>query len=335
MANQKAIETFYFFKNNPQIIKKKLIKIFKNKNILIKEIKLLKDKLIINEQYKITALLTLENNLPDKIILEIHDNDDYLSRNLFALKELKKISGFKIAALYEFLPEFKTILREYIEGDFLIDIIFGKKINFNQTKEIVEKISQWLADLHNLKIKKSNKFLFKKLNQKIEKIILNRTIEFIKPNIEYLSPLIKKNLRILIKKTEAIEKKNKICLIHGDFQPANFIKKNNLFYFTDFDTMEIGNPLRDLGKFLFQLSYFLEETRSFLPQQINELEKLFITKYLNRRPTFNLKNYQSDLNIYKAQMIQYIILGKIWGERIPIHEEIKKLLNKQSLLLNL
>jgi len=104
MANQKAIENFYFLKNNPQKIQNELIKIFKNKNLLIKEIKLLKDKLIINEQYKITALLTLEKNSPDKIILEIHDNDDYFDRNLFALKELKKIKAFKTAALYGSMP---------------------------------------------------------------------------------------------------------------------------------------------------------------------------------------------------------------------------------------
>ncbi|TSC95457.1 MAG: hypothetical protein Athens101410_516 [Parcubacteria group bacterium Athens1014_10] len=335
MANQKAIEIFYFLKNNPQEIQKELIKIFKNKNLLIKEIKLLKDKLIINEQYKITALLTLEKNLPDKIILEIHDNEDYFDRNLFALKELKKIKKFKIAVLYGFLAKLKIIIREYIKGDFFVDILSKKNLNFNQTKKIIEKFSQWLADLHNLKIKKSNKFLFKKLNQKIEEIILNRTIEFIKPNIESLTPLIKRNLRVLIKKTETIEKKNKACLIHGDFQPANFIKKNNSFYLTDFDTMEIGNPLRDLGRFLFQLDYFLKENGIFSSRQINELENLFIINYFNQRPTFDKNGYQLDLDIYKAQMIQYVILGKIWGERVPVAKKIKQFLSKQSKLLNL
>jgi len=208
-------------------------------------------------------------------------------------------------------------------------------MGFNQIKKLAEKFAVWLADIHTFKTKKSDKFLFKKLNQKIEKIIMGRTVEFIKPNIKSLAPLIKKNLMVLIKKTEKIEKGNKNCLIHGDFQPANFIKKNNSFYLTDFDTMEIGSPLRDVGRFLFQLNYFLKEAGKFSSQQINELEELFIIKYFNRQPTLDLNNSRIDLNVYKAQMIQYIILGKMWGEKIPVAKKIKQLLNQQSKLLNL
>ena len=332
---KKAIENFYFLKNSPQKIQAKLVSIFKNKKISIKEIKLLKDKLIIDDQYKITALVTLGKNLPSKIILEIHDNGDYFARNLFALKEFKKIRQLKTAKLYGFLPELKIIIREYIEGDFLIGPFLKEGVNLNQIKKMIRKFAERLADIHNLKIKRSDKFLFKKLNQKVEKKILNRTIEFIKPNIKSLQSLIKKNLRALNKKTDSVEKGNKNCLIHGDYQLANFIQKNNSLYLTDFDTIEIGNPFRDLGRFLFQLTYFLKISKKSPPKKIKELENLFLESYLNYRPHFQISNFQVNLNLYKAQMIQYLILGKIWGERTPNHKEIKQLLNEQSKLLKI
>lgn len=329
----KAKSFFFVLQKEPSKIEEDLTKIFKNKNLEIKRVKLLKDKLIINEQHKIVALLSLKNNLQEKVILEIHDNSDYFQRNIFALKELGEFkSDIGPAKLFGEIQKSKIIVREHLRGDFFSDLIFKKALNLNRIFSLAKEMGSYLAFLHKLKF--SSKFLSKKLNKKIEKIILKRTIEFIKPNIKILAPQIEKNLKNLLKKMEELDERNRICLIHGDYQAASFILCPKKVFLMDFDTLEVGNPARDLGRFLFQISHLME-LAGYPRVGVKKTEEIFLKNYFKHRKLNLYPNFEQNINLHKAEMIQYFILGKIWGKKIANKKEIKNLLDCQTKLLNL
>jgi len=329
-----ALKILNFSKRNPSLLEEGLTSVFKNPELKVKEIKTLKEKLIIGKDYKITCLAGLEDNQPSKVIFQIHDNKDYFQRNLFSLKNLKT-TKVKPAEIYGIDEKLRIIYMEYLEGDFLYDLILKKKLNFIETRDFIKKAAGFLPFLHNFKFKEIPKFLSKRLNEKIEKIILNRTSEFVKPNIKSLKPILERNLKVLLEKMHYLEKINKKCLIHGDYQPANFIlSPTRKLRLLDFDTVEMGNPARDLGRFLVQLIQPLK-SHGLSDKKISEIEGLFLDTYfkLNKRKLY--PDFETNLNTYKAEMVQYMILGRIWEDKIPNPDEISELLNYQSNLLNL
>lgn len=330
----KALEISNFFKKNLPKLEENLNSIFKNRNLKVKEIRTLKEKLIIDKDYKITCLSLLKNNQPSKIIFQIHDNENYFQRNLFALENFNT-KDLKTAKIFGINKKWKIIYMEYLEGNFLYDLILKRKLNLKEILEFVEKSARFLSFLHNFKFKKVPKFLSKRLNKKIEKIILNRTLEFIKPNIESLRPISKINLNALFKKMYYLEKINKRCLIHGDYQPANFVlSPERKLRLLDFDTVEMGNPARDLGRFLAQLTQLLK-SNDYSEKEIKGVEDLFLETYLKLNKRKFYPDLKTNLNIHKAEMVQYMILDKIWGNKIPSPKEIKELLDYQTFLLNL
>ena len=330
----KALEISNFFKRNPGKLKEILTSIFKNRKLKIKKIETLKEKLIINSDYKITCLAVLENNQPSKIIFQIHDNEDYFQRNLFALKKFAT-KYLTPAQTYEIDENQKIIYMEYLEGDFVFDLILKGKLSRKEVFEFVKRAANFLCFLHNFKFRKIPNFLSKRLNRKIEKIILNRTIEFIKPNIQSFKPILERNLKFLLRKMNYLEEINRKCLIHGDYQPANFVlspsKKLRLL---DFDTVEMGNPARDLGRFLVQLTQPLKSI-GYSEKKTSEIENLFLNTYLKSSKKNFHPDFKTNLDTHKAEMVQYMILGRIWAEKIPNPKEISQLLNYQSHLLNL
>jgi len=330
----KALEISNFFKRNPRELEKILISIFKNRKLKIKKIETLKEKLIINSDYKITCLAVLENSRPSKIIFQIHDNEDYFQRNLFALKNFAT-KNLTPAQTYEIDENQRIIYMEYLEGDFVFDLISKGKLSLKEIFEFVKKAAKFLCFLHNFKFRKTPNFLSKRLNRKIEKIILNRTLEFIKPNIRSLKPILEKNLKSLLRKMNYLEEINRKCLIHGDYQPANFVLSlTKRLRLLDFDTVEMGNPARDLGRFLVQLIQPLKSL-GYSEKKTSEIENLFLETYLKSSKKNFLPNFKTNLDTHKAEMIQYMILGRMWENKIPNPKEIKELLSYQSNLLNL
>jgi thiamine kinase-like enzyme len=329
-----ALKILNFFKENPSRFEKGLVSVFKNQKLIISDFKVLKEKLIIGSDYKITCLINFKKNIPSKIIFQIYDNKDYFQRNIFALKNLKTEKVIP-PEIYMADEKLKIVYREFLEGDFMYDLIFRKKLNLDEINDFVKISSEFLSFLHNFKFKRVPQFLSKKLNKKIEKIILNRTLEFIKPNIEALRPILKRNLENLFKKMVYLEKVNRKCLIHGDYQPANFIlSPKGKLRLLDFDTIEMGNPARDLGRFLVQLIHPMK-SYDIKNQEIEKIENLFIDTYFKLNKIKFYPDFMTNLNTYKAEMIQYMILGRIWEDKVPDPEEIKKLLDYQSNLLNL
>ncbi|MBC7074393.1 phosphotransferase, partial [Candidatus Parcubacteria bacterium] len=260
--------------------------------------------------------------------LELHDDNNYFQRNIFALKNLKTKEIFP-SQIYFVDKKRKIIFREYLKGNFASDLILKKVWKEKELKRFITKSAKFAAFLHNFKFKKKPKFLLTKINQKIEKIILSKTLEFIKPNIENLRPTIERNLRLLFQKMRYLERINEKCLIHGDYQVANFIfDSQKRLRVMDFDTVEFGNPARDLGRFLAQLESIINSKT-----KRDSLENLFLNVYLKMSKRRFFPDLNTNLNVYKAEMIQYMILGKIWEDEIPSPKEIKNLLDYQTLLL--
>ena len=329
----KAFRVYKFFQKKPESLEKKLKKIFKNSNLKLEKIELLKKKEIINKQYKISLLVKTVKNSPEKLILEIHDNSNYFKRNLFFLKNCATEFIFP-ADLYG-IHNSSMIFREFLEGEFVFELILRKRISLSEISDFIIKAANFLVFLHNFKTKEKLPFLKKHLNRKIEKIILGKTIKFIKPNILGLKETMKKNLELLFKKMKWLEDNNEKRLIHGDYQAANFIlspeKKLRIF---DFDTLEFGNPARDLGRFLLQLSQLSKAAR--IPKnKVEEWEDLFLKEYLKKIKINFFPDFETNLSVFKAEMIQYLILGKIWKDKVAPYEEIDYLLKIQSKLLNI
>lgn len=330
-----ALKTFLFFLFHPHILEKKLKKIFSNKNVRIKHICFLKTKQIFDNQCKVVSLIELENNLPKKAVLEIHDNKHFFHRNLFAYSFLENTvlkSKIRIPKLYGVLSLEKVIIREFVEGEFLHILIEKKKLKIKEIKSLVERISFSIARFHGLHIDKLNEFLTLKLNRKIENFVFKKIKKFIKPNIKVLESEIFRNIKILLKKTKGLEEKNSISLIHGDHQPANFILQKDKLFLTDFDTLEVGNPAKDLGMFLFQLEYLMGIGK-YKREEIEKIKEFFLRHYQKYKKIDLHPDLKTNINCYQAEMIQYVISGMIWGESTPKFKDVDALLRKQTKFL--
>lgn len=303
-------------------------------HISVKKYWVLKNKLIIDNQYKVTIAVTTNLAKHQSLMIELHDNKDYFLRNKFALKTFKNIKPARynmVAKLLEADPKTLTIIRENLKGNTLI-----KKINNLDKKKLAYYIhysANWIAQVHNQKISKQQKYLTNRLNFKLEKKILSLTLNFSKSkkNIKHLLPQITKHLSYILKNYPQKQTVKYACLTHGDYQLANFYYYNNKFKVLDFDTVEINNPARDLGRFLLQWEVVLK-------QPTKQLSKKFLTEYFKNRENINASDKEKitkDINFFKAVMIQYIILGDVWGKKIPKANYIKKLLNKQANLLKI
>lgn len=331
---KRAIELFTFFKNNPQKLQEILIPIFKNRNLKIKELTLFKKHWIIKNQWKISASVNLENNVPEKILLEIHDNVFCFKRAIFALTTLAKIIAQPI--IFEKINRPKIIVREFVKGDNFYKLISEKKLSLNEILEINKKISIILASLHSLKLSLLPKFLFKKVNKEMEEKTLKKTFKFITPEIKVLRKKFKTNLRVLFKKMNDLDRKNKISLIHSDPNLSHFIINDGDVYLVDSDGYEIGNPAKDLGKFIFDLKYYLRGKYSL--DKIESIVNSFLENYLKKKSLVLKPNLKINLNVHQAERAAYIILSKIWGKKTLIKKEvheIEKLLTVQEKLLNL
>lgn len=332
--SQKAIEIFDLFKNNPQKLEGKLISIFKNKNLKIKEIKLFKKHWVIKDQWKISALIHLENNLPEKILLEIHDNPYCFKRIIFALVNLRKI--VPQPPILKIFRKPKMILREFVKAERLYEMIVEKRVSLRRILKINKKIANLLAALHSYKLSAVPKFLFKEMNKKLEEETLKKTLTFITPEIETLRKRVKTVLSSLFKKMSKIDRENKISLIHSDPNLSHFLLDNKNVYLMDYDSLEVGNPAKDLGKFIFDLKYYLR--KKYTLKKIENIINLFLKEYL-KQVKFSLKpDLKTNLAIHEAERAAYILLSKVWDKKTLKKKEIreiKKLLIIQERLLNL
>lgn len=314
---------------------KKLRKIFNNESLEIKKVNILNKKEILKKIYKLGLLLELKNNFPSKVVLEIYDNKDYFRRNYFAQKKLDMVNPPELFGLISSYG----IVREFLEGEFLNKAVSNKTNSLENILKNIKAIAKILRLLHNLKIKSLPKFLFKEVNLKIEE---KNFIESLGSLPTYLKPLEKKYrecVKILFQKIKKFNKEMPISLIYGDCQPNNIVLKNGLFYFFDFDTLEIGNPARDLGRFFYHLEIMMLD--SHFPEKHEVVKKFFLKNYLiGDKKIFGI-NFEKSIFLYYLQMKQYFIRGKIWEiQKIKTNknklEEIERLLTAQeNLILNI
>ena len=320
----KAYKFFNKINKSPTILQPLINRWFKSARVI--KIELIKDKYIIDDQYKILSLITLKHWPQKTLILEIHDNLDYWQRSIFALKNFSRFKNSgkpMVAKLFYANKKMGIIFREDINVASLNLLIAQKKISKKKLAEIIKIAAWWLAQLHAYPIKKITAALKLKLNLKIEKKILYKTLEFIKPNIEGRRRQIKKNLDFLL---SAMANEKRFCLIHGDYQPANMMIKDGRLKIIDFDTLEVGHPGRDLGRFSQQINTFASKKTA------RELNQIFLAEYF-KHSQLNYENVKKSIALHQAEMIQYNILDAIWGGKIPNTDLIKKLINKQTNLL--
>lgn len=290
----------------------------------VRAFSVLKDKYIIGNAYKITCLAVLRDAPVKSIILEIHDDADYFSRVEFfltALKNLRPKEKNSVANLYRADRKQKIIFREDVPGKFLRAYL--ERVSLREKIRAVRQCAAWLSRLHNLAPSSFPRFLVRKKNMEIEKKILKKTLEFLKPNVALYRATIEKNLRKLLKK---MREEKRLCLIHGDFQFSNICATGRRTTVVDYDTCELGNPGRDLGRFTLQ-------AQALLPRKISSvLNAKFLTTYFSKSK-FTRSELDKNIALHQAEMIQYILLGEMWGGKIPDASFIKKLLTHQSLLL--
>ncbi|MFH1187633.1 MAG: aminoglycoside phosphotransferase family protein [bacterium] len=299
---------------------------FKMKKFLIDEARILKKKLIVSDSYKITAEVILKNKR--HFILEIHDNNYYFKKNIYSLKNLKviKLNGKKaVAAVFAFNEDRKIILREYLKGECLLEIL--KKDDTEENFSLVKNSAIWIAGMHNLLTKNMPVAVKRDVNFKIEKSILTNIKKLIKPQIKNYRADIMKNLNYYINNYENFKKKVKNCLIHGDFQPANIMADGEIINIMDFDTLCVGNPARDIGRFIMQLK--------FVCKNHIEYQKTFIDAYFKISKYKNDQEFNKATAFYQVEMLFYIILGQLWGNNIPNKDVIKNILNEQNNLFKL
>ncbi len=217
----RAENFFHLIEKKSQKVQASLRKLFKARNLEIEEIALFKNKIVTKNQRKLTVFLKLKNCSVQKIILELHDNQDHLKRNIFGLTELRKIVNTPL-----FFGKISScaIAREYLEEKWLFELITKKKITSQEILKNIIKISEIAAEIHGIRIDSLPKFLSRRINKKIEIESYRRALKKFPPESKILERKIKNNLKKLLRKMEKLEKTPHISLTHGDFQVANFFQ---------------------------------------------------------------------------------------------------------------
>lgn len=320
-----AHQTLKKIEKNPGILEKNLMGSLGSKRV--SGVRVLKDKYIVGNKYKITGLAIFSGGNPTSAVFEIHDDGLYFARSLYALQELAKIRIGKqamVAALYGVDKTKKIILRENVQGKKLDEYLKNRGTKEREKENIIKKLALWLASVHAITPKKVPKPLHAPLNEKYEKVILKKILSFLKPNLNRLKPHIQKNLFHLL---SLMKQEKKLCLIHGDFQISNIYVSNNSVKILDFDTMELGNPGRDIGRFLAQI----DET---LKARGEKYKKYFLKNYFAHGP-YPQKTIGKNILLHQIEMMQYILLGMVWGKKTASQKKIQGLLKKQDRLFSL
>jgi thiamine kinase-like enzyme len=334
----KAEKFFHLIKKNSEKFETSLRKLFKARSLEIEEITPLKNKIVTKNQHKLTVFLKLKNCSIKKIILEIHDNQDYFKRNIFGLTELRKTVN--VPLFFGKISSY-AIAREYVEEKWLFELITKKQIPLQEIFKNIIKISKIAAAIHSIRIDSLPKFLFRRINKEIEIESYRRALKKFPPESKILENKIKNNLNKLLRSTEKLEKTPHISLIHGDFQVANFFLNKNIVKLTDFDTLEVGNPAKDLGNFCGHLGYLMAE-HYYSSKAIKTARDLFLKTYFKKRELNLNSSFQTDINFYEAEGYHSIISAKLGGRThlslSAAREEIKKIekiLITQEKLLNI
>lgn len=223
---------------------------------------------------------------------------DYLSQNGFLKPPLL------VPKPIIFIKRDNLFIREDVIGK---AVLYYLKNNDSQhLREVLTLAAQWLLKLQGLKIK--DKKIFTPISD-IEKEEFNHYLKVACARFSAKScNKIKKVLNIVHKHTKLYNAKNKkSTLIHGDFQPTNVIYSQGRKNLTtiDFDWSGIGDPLSDVGNFIFQLEY---HSSQYLTQaEILQYKKIFLDTYFKKQPT---EQEERRINIYQAKFaIQRVIFN--------------------------
>lgn len=181
---------------------------------------------------------------------------------------------------------------EYIEGKDMIHFVLeeNSKLNF-----LIKKTAQWLARLHNLKIKsKKISFWNLKENKKKRKFFL----EVIEKNFpEYFSEIEKMLDKIFLYKKELIRKdKKNFVLIHGDFQPANLIFDGRKITIIDFEHTSFYQPMLDVACFLIHLEHLFYR---YEKRNIDFFKKKFLDEYFSKSYLELTSETRKELEIFE------------------------------------
>jgi thiamine kinase-like enzyme len=311
---------------NYKKIESQLKKIFENKNLKIIKIQPIKGRKLVS--------LKLENNNPERIVLKAYDNKEEFKRNFFALKELRRV--INVPKFYGNIGE-RILIQEHFKAEPFYFLIKNKEISFSFLLKEIKKSAEILTLLHNFETKTLPKFLFNKFVSKTEKKNLSETLKNFIPPIKHLKKKWENNFRHFWEKEKELKRKNPLVLIHGDFHPANLMVKNDKeLLLIDFDLMEIGNPAKDLGKFIAHLKASMEG--KYPEKNIQIAINSFLNTYLQKRKAKFYPNFKENLYLYWAGMNFHIIKSKIFhlklkGSNKKDIEKIENLLIEQEKLL--
>jgi len=203
-----------------------------------------------------------------------------------------------------FIKKDNLFIREDVQGEAVLKHL--KNNEPQDLREILGLSAQWLLKLQKLKIK--DKSIFTPVSD-IEKEEFDH---YLKVGCARFSAKscnkIRKVLSVINKHTSSYNAKNKSStLIHGDFQPTNVIYTEGLKHLTtiDFDWSGIGDPLSDVGNFIFQLEY--HSSQHLTQTEILKYKKMFLDVYFKKEPT---EQEERRINIYQAKFaIQRVIFN--------------------------
>ncbi len=189
-----------------------------------------------------------------------------------------------------YLPDLRAGFYEGVIGHNLLYYIKNKE--YKKIKIIVKDAARWIAKLHN----------FDTINFKPLEISSSR-IENVRPHpkklwhdmerdykklyIEY-HPLHKKALDYEKKLLKITKKQDKSKIVYGDFHPENIIVPSHAqegVTVIDFTDLSIGDPYRDIGTFLQQISFMPQRfsSRIKIPaKKTDQFQKIFLDEYLKQ-----------------------------------------------------
>lgn len=194
------------------------------------------------------------------------------------LKYIYKIDLSFAARPLSYIPSFHALLYEEVAGT-PISILL-KKRDTKAFPKIMKECGTALSALHEFRVpmrlgllRRSFHYEYKDINKDLH--LLLRFAPHEKKSALIIANVLRKNL-------ESIYSSGQTCIIHGDFQLGNIIKTKKGVRVIDFGSAQIGNPLFDVGRFIFQCKtmfnfYGIGNNQ----EKKDQLIKLFCENYSN------------------------------------------------------
>lgn len=218
------------------------------------------------------------------VFCKAHSNEKK-NKSIYYMEALRK-NGFD-KGLYQvprplvYLPDLRVGFYEGVRGNNLL--YYLKRKGKKKIKTIVKDAARWISKLHEVQDIHFNSFKLQTLRIRDNQPPIKQVLKEMKKNYKKLHdaffPLYKETIKYEKKFLRDLKKSEKTKIIYADYHPENIIVqkgKREGITVIDFTDLAIGDPMRDVGTFMEQVSFMARKS----DENHKQWPKIFLNEYI-------------------------------------------------------